>query len=143
MTFDLRLVGGSIQLRSDGDLDRISGQEKLTQDAIKIVVTPTGTHRAHPWYGSTLDVRVTGSVLTDELLENEVKSTVALAIQNLQSLQQQQERAGQFLAPEEAIAAITKIELVRDTVDPRQLIVIITIRTRSGKLIQEQIGVSR
>lgn len=143
MSFDLRLTNGTFAIRSDGDIDRITGISKLSQDIVKVVVTPTGSHRAHPWYGSTLEAKISGSALTDELLTKEVEATVTTAIQNLIHLQQQQEQQGQFLTPDEAISSVTDVRLHRDSADQRQLIVIITIKTRSGRTISEQIGVSR
>ncbi len=142
MSWDLKIVNGSFQLAPDGDLERVTGLSKLSQDVVKIVVTPTGTTRAHPWYGSVLSSRITGSALADGILQTETETAVNNAVQNLLQLQQQQERGGQYLAPDEAISRIVNVSVERSQFDARQLDVAISIKTRSGRVVVERIGVS-
>jgi hypothetical protein len=141
VSFDLKLVGGSFRIGASGDLETVTGLSKLSQDSVKILVTPTGSHRAIPWYGSSLSARATGAALLPDFLESEVTTAVVQALQNLQTLQQQQEQTGQYLLPDEAINRIVDVSVGTQPGEPRQINVIVSIRTRSGQVLTERIGV--
>ena len=141
MSFDFKLVNGTISLGKTGDIEPVIGINKLSQDIIKILATATGTNLMHRWYGSSIPGSLVGSGLKKSILANEIVKSVGLSIQNLKSLQEQQERAGQVLLPEECIKSVEGIQ-VMPTTDPRSVSILITIKTRSGKIIQEELALT-
>jgi hypothetical protein len=141
MSFDLRLVNGSFQLGPNGDFQLARNQEKLSQDVIKIIATAVGTNLAHKWYGSIIPDKIVGSGLRQDLLKAEIAKSITSAVENLKSLQEQQARAGQVLTPNEAILSLEAVQVLPSS-DPRAVIIVITIKTRSGKILQEELSLS-
>jgi len=141
MSFDLKLVNGSFQLGPNGDFELARNQDKLSQDVIKIIATAVGTNLAHKWYGSTIPDKVVGSGLRQDLLKAEIIRSISSSVENLKSLQEQQARAGQVLTPSEAILSLEAVQVLPSS-DPRTVIIVITIKTRSGKILQEELSLS-
>jgi hypothetical protein len=139
MSFDLKLVNGTFQLGTNGDIDLTTNQEKLSQDVIKIIATAVGTNLAHKWYGSIIPEKIVGSGLRKDLLKAEIIKNITSCIQNLKSLQEQQARAGQILTPNEAISSLEAVQVLASS-DPREVVIVITIKTRSGKVLQEELA---
>ena len=79
-----------------------------------------------------------GSGLRLDLLKTEIVKNIQSCLQNLKSLQEQQVRAGQVLVPEEAIATVEGIQIIGSS-DPRDLIIVITIKTRANNILQEEL----
>ena len=138
MSFDLLLNNGTISISSSGELEIVTGQNKLSQDIIKIIATASGTNLAHKWYGSSIPEKIVGSGLRLDLLKTEIVKNIQSCLQNLKSLQEQQVRAGQVLVPEEAIATVEGIQIIGSS-DPRDLIIVITIKTRANNILQEEL----
>jgi len=138
MSFDLLLSNGTISLGPSGDLAIVTGQNKLSQDIVKIIATASGTNLAHRWYGSAIPEKIVGSGLRLDLLKAEIVKNIESCLQNLKSLQEQQVRAGQALIPEEAIASIEGIQILGSS-DPRDLVIVITIKTRGNNILQEEL----
>jgi len=141
MSFDFKLISGSFALNSSGDIDTVEHNDKLSQDVIRVIATAVGENKLHQWYGTTIQDRIVGSGLPRSLVKEEIEGTIRFALQNLKSIQEQTERAGQILSPREAISVIENVS-VTDTTDPRQLFVQISIRTRSGNRLQEQVSLN-
>jgi hypothetical protein len=139
MSFDLKLVNGTFHLGTNGDISLIVNQEKLSQDVIKIIATAVGTNLAHKWYGSIIPEKIVGSGLRKDLLKAEIIKSITFCVQNLKSLQEQQARAGQILTPNEAISSLEAVQVLASS-DPREVVIVITIKTRSGKVLQEELA---
>jgi hypothetical protein len=139
MSFDLKLVNGTFHLGTNGDISLIVNQEKLSQDVIKIIATAVGTNLAHKWYGSIIPEKIVGSGLRKDLLKSEIIKSITFCVQNLKSLQEQQARAGQILTPNEAISSLEAVQVLASS-DPREVVIVITIKTRSGKVLQEELA---
>jgi hypothetical protein len=139
MSFDFKLANGSFSLGPDGDIQRAYGQDKLSQDVVKIIATAVGSNLLHKWYGSGISDNLIGSGLKREFLEAEIIRSIGYSLQNLKALQEQQERAGQILLPSEAIKSIEDISIL-PTNDPRAIGITIAIRTRSGRIAQETLA---
>ena len=137
MSFDLKLENGNLSVGSDGKLNLVFNEEKLIQDVLKSIFTPTGTHQLHPWFGSPLQSRTVGQVDDPGFTDQLVASGVIYALRNLQMLQQMQEQDGQFLTPKEQIKSIQNVSVLRDISDRRKLSVLISILTRSGDTVDE------
>lgn len=137
MSFDLQLIDGDLVIDSEGKLGLYFNEQKLAQDMLKAIFTPTGTHPLHPWYGSPLQDRTVGSVQDPELTDSIISNAVIYALRNLQMLQQMQEQDGQFLTPREQIRTIQNVSVLRDTTDPRKLSVIVSVQTKTGNTVEE------
>lgn len=128
MSFDLKIVKGDLQLNQDGSLSIASGNQKLRQDILKILLTSFGDNKYHPGYGSNLSMLEIGSsdiVIT----ENEIKSSVISSINTLMSMQRAQAKY-QTLYPSEVIVSILDVQVGRDSLDPRMYNLRISILTQ-------------
>lgn len=139
MSFDFKLANGSFSISSNGDLELAYGYEKLSQDIVKIIATSVGSNLMHKWYGSAIQDKVVGSGASKSIIEAEIVRSIGYSLQNLKAMQEQQERSGQILLPNEAIRSVEDIQVV-PTTDPRSVAIVITIRTRSGKVAQETLA---
>ena len=137
MSFDLKLNNGDLSIGSDGKLNLVFNEDKLIQDMLKSIFTPTGSHQLHPWYGSPLQSRTVGQVDDAGLTDQIIASGVIYALRNLQMLQQMQEQDGQFLTPAELIKSIQDVTVLRDRIDKRKLSVLLSVLTRSGDTVDE------
>jgi phage baseplate assembly protein W len=138
MSFDFKLVAGSFSFGSDGEVSTVTHNEKLGQDVIRIIATAIGENKIHQWYGTSIQDKIVGTGLPRSIIKEDIESTVRFALENLKSIQEQSERAGQALSPREAISKIEDVSAL-DTTDPRQIVIRISIRTRSGNRLQEDI----
>jgi len=117
MSFDLKIFKGDLQIDNSGYIVTVSGNQKLRQDIIKILLTAYGDNKYHPGYGSGLGQIEIGS--TDfKLTEAEIKNTALSAINGLIAMQKRQARS-QTLSPAEVIVSVLDIGVLRDNVDPR------------------------
>lgn len=137
MSFDLKLENGDLSIGPDGKLALTFNEDKLTQEILKGLFTPTGSHQLHPWYGSPLQDRTIGSVADPEITDSVIANSIVYALRNLQMLQDMQEDDGQFLTPREQIRSIQDVAVVRDTVDPRKINVLISVLTKSNDTVEE------
>ena len=128
MSFDLKIAKGDLQLNPDGTASIASGNQKLRQDILKILLTSFGDNKYHPGYGSNLSMLEIGSsdiVIT----ENEIKSSVISSINTLMSMQRSQAKY-QTLYPSEVIVSILDVQVGRDSLDPRMYNLRISILTQ-------------
>jgi hypothetical protein len=117
MSFDLKITKGDLQIDAAGSIATVSGNQKLRQDIIKILLTSYGDNKYHPGYGSSLGQLEVGS--TDfNITEAEIKNTALSAINTLITMQRKQARS-QTLSPSETIVSVLDIGVLRDNVDPR------------------------
>jgi hypothetical protein len=117
MSFDLKILKGDLQIDNTGAIVTVSGNQKLRQDIIKILLTAYGDNKYHPGYGSGLGQIEIGS--TDfNLTEAEIKNTALSAINGLIAMQRRQARS-QTLSPSEVIVSVLDVGVLRDTIDPR------------------------
>lgn len=142
MSFDLTLINGDIQIGSDGDFQPIFNENKLIQDMLKSIFTPTGSHPLHPWYGSPLLDNTVGSAVDKALLNTIINNGVFYALNNIKTLQGVQEADGQYLTAREVLKSIDNVTVFEDELDPRKLIVVIEVTTRSGTPLEESFTVN-
>ncbi len=133
MSFDLKIINGDFVLKN-GDLDRITGQQKLIQDILKICLTPAGANIFQPWYGSFINKTLIGNVLDTDVTNAIATNQLQNSIENLKKLQQlQSNETFQQVTPDEHIAGITKIDISRNEIDPRMFTVIVKVLSRAFK----------
>lgn len=137
MSFDLKIEDGDIVFNTSGSPKFVFDDNKLKQDVVKILLTPVGSNRLYPWYGSPLSDKVVGKVLDKKVLDLEIQNAIMYAINNLIELQKLQMKDGQYLSPGEVIAQVKDIIFEPNANDARQLNVLIEIATRRGDIINE------
>ena len=137
MSFDFKLIGGDLQVKPAGTIAIQVDDSKLRQDLLKILLTPIGSNKAYPWYGSPLGTAVIGRLLDPRILKSEILNSITFAINNLIRLQKEQERSGQFLTPAEAISKILDVSVEQSIQDGRQYNIGISVLTRRGNVINE------
>ena len=130
MSFDLQILNGDLVL-NNGDLSVIRNNDKLVQDLLKIALTTLGSNTLQPWYGSMISRTLIGSVLSTDITVTSAQSQLQTAVETLKNLQSIQISQGQKVSPGEQIAAITKISVTRNTIDPRLFTVIIRVLDRA------------
>lgn len=136
MSFDLKLAGGDITLGPDADFATVVDNDKLIQDVIKFIVTPQGSNRFQQAIGSLINKRLVGQVLTAQNTVTVLQSSVEEALITLQKLQKQQAQT-QTLSPAETIVQINSIDVQRDSIEPRQLNVILKLTAGDRSLLTE------
>lgn len=118
MAFDLKILGGDITIAEDGEPESVTGYRGVIQNALDILLTPIGSIKYHPGYGTGL------SFLTQEGGDDpvtiiiDVESQIYTALSNLMALQAYQQNS-QILSPEEIIMEIKSVNAFIDSVDPR------------------------
>lgn len=142
MSYDFKLDNGDIPILANGSPQLVRDENKLIQDVLKMLFTPTGESTNHPWYGTPLLSRAVGNSFDAEILASEIESAVQYGLNNLLTLQQLQQQDNQFLTPREQISEIRDIRSELDPVDQRKLVVTIEIISKSNDLITESIVVA-
>ncbi len=143
MSFDLKIEGGDLVVRGDGTLEPVFNKDKLSQDMLKSIFTPTNSHVLHKWYGSNLSSKVVGSIMSSDLLEMELKNSIMYALKNVRTLQDLQQRDGQFLTGAESIVSVQSIDVNYMREDPRAVLISIKVLTKSGSILEESFSISR
>lgn len=142
MSFDLRLINGDLVIK-DGDLDIVKDQEKLVQDILKICLTPVGSNVMNPGYGSYLSRTAIGSALDLDIFEGMAKSQLQNSLETLKQLQQiQQNDLLQKVTPQELLASIVDLQVVRNSVDFRLIDVVIKVLNRAFTRVSTSFEVS-
>jgi hypothetical protein len=129
MSFDLALERGDIKINADGSMKTVSGNAKLRQDIIKILLTELGNNKFHPKYGSYIGALQIGHYADAKLISLDLESSARKAIKNLMSLQRSQS-GKQSLSPGELIVDILKVSVARDQVDPRLYNIFVSVLTK-------------
>jgi phage baseplate assembly protein W len=140
MSFDLKIKNGDICLDTSGQLSSVSGNQKIKQDIVKILLTNFGDNKFHPRYGSNVGALKIGEVADEKLIEMDLRRSVEESIRYLISLQRNQARS-QYLSLSETILDISNIYTERDTEDPRLYNVFISILTQKLDIIEENITI--
>jgi hypothetical protein len=134
MSFDLKLFGGDLVVKN-GDLDIVEDTDKLVQDVLKIVSTQLGSNPFFPAYGSPLSKAMIGTGYEEEFVEDIASQQLRSSLERLQDLQRDQIRQNQVVTPEEQIAAIENVSVVRDKNDPRYYNVNLTVISKAYRRV--------
>jgi phage baseplate assembly protein W len=129
MSFDLSIEKGDIKISSDGSLKTVSGNSKLKQDIVKILLTDLGGNKFHPKYGSHIGALQIGHYADSKLMELDIESSARNAIKNLMALQRLQSKR-QALSPGEVIIDTLSVKAKRDEVDPRMYNIFVSVLTQ-------------
>lgn len=131
MSFDLKIFSRDLVIGNDGDLAQVVDSEKLTQDILKICLTPLNANKFNPYYGSPVNQSLIGSSLDTTFLTTIGIGQLNGSLQILQKLQQQQAATNQLVSGAETLAAIQNIDIQRNQVDPRFFSVLISVVSRA------------
>ena len=118
MSFDLKIKNGDLVL-NNGDLQTVTGSEKLIQDILKICLTTAGANPLYAWYGSFISRTIIGNPDGNAVLVSIAKSQLSNALDNLKNLQDLQIKSFQRVSADEQISAISDIAIIRNKTDPR------------------------
>ena len=140
MSFDLKIKNGDIVIESSGLLASVSGNQKIRQDIVKILLTNFGDNKFHIRYGSDVGALKIGEVADQKIIEMDIKRSVEEAIRYLISLQKSQSRS-QYLSSSEVILDISNISTERDSEDPRLYNIFISVLTQKLDIINEVITI--
>ena len=136
MSFDLRLQNGDIKLGADADFATVTDGAKLVQDVIKMITTPQGSNKFQQAIGSLINKRLVGQILNAQNTISVLQSSVEECLITLQKLQKQQAQT-QALSPAETLVQINSILVTRDSIEPRQLNVVLKLTAGDGSLLTE------
>lgn len=136
MSFDLKITNSDLSISADGSIKTVTDTPKLRQDILKALITPLGTNRFHPWYGSTVSDENIGEVLSDDLRFSQIESAITETLERLRLLQQSQ-LTFQNVTLAELISEIGPVIVERNFADPRQINVIVTVYTQRLTKIEE------
>lgn len=140
MSFDLKIKNGDLVLDQSGSLSIVSGNNKIRQDIVKILLTRIGDNKFHASYGSDIGILKIGEVTDTTILELDIKRSVEDAIRYLIFLQKNQSK-NQILSLSEVIIDISSIETERDSEDPRLYNIYISVLTQKLDIIDEIITI--
>jgi len=140
MSFDLKIKNGDLSIGNSGALDTVSGNNKIRQDIVKILLTNIGENRFHSRYGSDLGAFKIGDVSDQTMIELDLKRSVEEAIRYIMFLQKNQSKY-QVLSLSEIILEIVDIRTERDSADPRLYNIYISILTQKLDKIEEIITI--
>ena len=131
MSFDLKIMDGDLKIARDGDLQKVEDTEKLVQDIVKIISTQIGANPFFPWYGSPITKSLLGRAFDRRFVSSVATQQLRTAMERLQTLQREQMRRNQVVTPQEQIAAIQKVFVDRNIVDPRYYTIVLTVLSKA------------
>ena len=92
MSFDLKIKNGDLVISKSGSLELVSGNSKIRQDIVKILLTNIGDNKFHARYGSDLGAFKIGDVSDQKMIELDLKRSVEEAIRYIMFLQKNQSK---------------------------------------------------
>jgi len=129
MSFDLSIEKGDIKISRNGAVGTVSGNSKLKQDIVKILLTDFGDNKFHPRYGSHIGALKVGHHADSRLMSLDIESSARNALKNLMALQRSQ-AIRQALTPGEVIADVLNVRVGRDNTDPRMYNIFVSVLTQ-------------
>lgn len=136
MSFDLTIINGDLDLLQNGELRTVSNSEKLRQDILKMILTPVGSNKFHPWYGCTVTDDIIGKNLPENIMALDIQTSISDSLERLRVLQTQQ-ISTQSVTLAELINVIGSVNAYRAAEDYRQLKVDVTVFARDLTEINE------
>lgn len=141
MSFDLKILDGDLQIAADGDLRKVQDSEKLVQDSLKVVLTPVGTNRFFPGYGSQFSKTVVGNVLPLDFMSTLAGDQIKSSLELIQKLQRLQESSGQKVTAAELLAGVKQVKVERNQIDPRYYHVAIELLTKALTIVNTEFDI--
>lgn len=118
MSFDLEIRNGDLVIQN-GDIKKIEDSNKLVQDILKICLTPVGSDKLNPWYGSHFAKTAIGTAQDELMIKTVAQNQIIKSLENLKQLQQNQINLGQSLSASEQLLSVQSVVVDRDKYDFR------------------------
>ena len=119
-----------LQFTRGKQLRTTSGINKLIQSILKCLLTQKGTALEDPNYGADLESGIGDKMQL--LAFSDMEANVTSALEYLAQMTSTSED------PDEVIGSVNMVSVVRDTIDPRTILVYIRVVTGSGKIVSVQ-----
>jgi hypothetical protein len=142
MSFDLKILNGDLVIGPNADLDIVTGEDKLKQDMLKILLTPAGSNVFFPWYGSYISSNLIGENLPVSFIENMAQSQIQNSLDNLMRMQKEQMKSGQNVSASELLAAVKYISVNRNDIDPTMFSISVDVVNRAFKTVSSSFDFS-
>lgn len=142
MSFDLKILNGDLVIGPNADLDIVTGEDKLKQDILKILLTPAGSNVFFPWYGSYISSNLIGENLPVSFIENMAQSQIQNSLDNLMRMQKEQMKSGQNVSASELLAAVKYISVNRNDIDPTMFSISVDVVNRAFKTVSSSFDFS-
>jgi len=136
MSFDLEIVNGDLKIKADRTISTVNDTPKLRQDILKIILIPLGSNKFHPWYGCSINNSISGKVLPDNIISQDIGSSVSQSLERLRALQIAQ-AADQRVSLAEIISVIENVQSGRNPSDPRQINVFVSVLSKRLSRVEE------
>ena len=136
MSFDLKIQDGDLKIGSNGDLQQVRDTNKLVQDILKIISTQIGSNPFFPWYGSPITKSLLGRSFDYKFVSSIATQQLRSTLETLQKLQKDQIRRNQIVTPQEQLAAIQKVLVERNIVDPRFYTIVLTVLSKAFSRVE-------
>jgi len=133
MSYDARLQTGDLVISDD--IEIIEDTDKLIQDSIKLLLTPLGGWFADQGYGTKLSIDLIGQAVPSWIAAQQTESFIASAFEYYKRIQNAQVESGQVLSDAERLFRVANIDIARDSSDPRQFNVSLTLVPYNGEVI--------
>ena len=129
MALDVKWNNGIIVLDDNGDVETVTGSDKLIQDILRELTTANGDDIFDSTRGATLNSSLIGIGLDPTTLISEIQGSIIRSLMALKERQEQQ-ASRQYFSNAELLADIEDIKVIQDQTDPRQLNILISVLTR-------------
>jgi hypothetical protein len=141
MSFDLKILNGDIVIGVNKDLQKVENTEKLVQDVLKILMTPIGANVFFPFYGSPLSSSIIGTSLDMQFLTSIAQNQIRTGLETLQNMQKEQS-SRQRVTPDELLAAVKEVNLLRNQVDPTFFTLYLSLIAKSLRTVNTSFDVT-
>ncbi|MFA5023429.1 MAG: hypothetical protein WC523_00530 [Patescibacteria group bacterium] len=135
MSFDISLINNDLSVQPNGAVKIVTDTPKLRQDIIKIIITPMGSVKNHPWYGCSISDDI-GRNFSDLLQLSRIQNNISKSLDRLKALQISQSSV-QRVSLSELIESVGGIDVERDLSDGRQLNILITVFSKRLTKLEE------
>jgi phage baseplate assembly protein W len=135
MSFDLKIFNGDLVVDTTGDLAIVQDEDKLTQDILKILLTPAGSNVFFPWYGSYVSSNLIGETLPPSFMENMAESQIQNSLDNLMKLQKSQMQSGQNVSSKELLASVKYVSVEKNLINPTYYSIMVDVVNKGFKTI--------
>jgi hypothetical protein len=133
--YDIEIYNGDINF-AKGGFTLVRDEAKLVQSLVKILITPLRNASLRPNYGTYLG-NVLGHAMPEFIYLTKISDSVKDSINYLISEQSKASQT-QYVSPGERIRELLYVEVLRNSLDSRQLDVYVGVRAGSGNIIERQ-----
>jgi len=137
----LKISNGDLAVRGDGQIELVTGGDRIRQDLVCWTLEPYGTDRVHARFGSTLHTYI-GTAASDANL-SEMRAEVTrvlnnyIALQGVRVKQATVYEAMNVWTPDEVIGSVPDIRIRTQDTD---VSVMVSLETIGGRPVSIELG---